>query len=202
MTVLTFRPKNVRGAAGLASTVASLISSAERGDGPAAEALFAALYTELHRLAERQIARNRGAVTIGVTTLLHEAFLDIAAREGTEFPDEARFMGYAAKVMRGVIVDHVRNRQAQKRGGAFEITSLTGDFEMPAGDAELIGVADVLDELAKVDPELARIVDLKFFCGFSFTEISAMNGTSERTVQRRWDKARVFLHRALSRPGP
>ena len=186
----------------LASGVASLISSAERGDGSAAEALFAALYTELHRLAERQIARNGAGVTIGATTLLHEAYLDIAAREGTAFPDESRFMGYAAKVMRNVIVDHARSRQARKRGGAFEITSLTGDFEAPADDAELIAVAGALDELAEVDAELAHIVDLKFFCGFSFTEISAMLGLSERTVLRRWDKARVFLHRALSEPGP
>ena len=181
--------------------VASLISSSERGDGSAAEALFAALYQELHRLAERQIARNGAGVTIGATTLLHEAYLDIAGREGTEFPDEARFMGYAAKVMRTVIVDHARSRQALKRGGAFEITSLTGELEAPAGDAELIDLAAALEQLATLDPALAHIVDLKFFCGFSFTEISAMQGIPERTLQRRWDKARLFLHSALSRPG-
>jgi len=185
----------------LPSHVASLISSAERGDGAAADQLFAALYSELHRLAERQIARNGTGVTIGATTLLHEAYLDMAAREGTEFPDQARFMGYAAKVMRGLIVDHARNRQAQKRGGAFEITSLTGDVSTPAGDTELLEVAGALEGLAGADPELAQIVDLKFFCGFSFPEIAAMSGLSERTVQRRWDKARIYLHGAMRGAG-
>jgi len=182
----------------LPSHVASLISSAERGDGAAADQLFAALYSELHRLAERQIARNGTGVTIGATTLLHEAYLDMAAREGTEFPDQARFMGYAARVMRAVIIDHVRNRKARKRGGEFEITSLPDDVADTAAKAkELAAVGDAVDELARIDPLLAQIVDLKFFCGFSFAEIGAMRGLSERTVQRHWDKARLYLHEAM-----
>src|SRR5262249_25195922 len=108
----------------VASTISSLITSTESGDRTAADALFAALYSELHQLAERQLARRGGGVTIGATTLLHEAYLDISRREGSEFPDAGRFMAYAAKVMRGLIVDYARNRSAQKRGGAFEITSL------------------------------------------------------------------------------
>ena len=186
----------------MASSVGSLISSAERGDRSAADSLFAALYSELHRMAERQIAKNGTGVTIGATTLLHEAYLDIAAREGTAFPDQGRFMAYAAKVMRGVIVDHARNRQAQKRGGAFEIMPLTGDFGAPVGDAEIIEVGAALEGLADADPELSQIVDLKFFCGFSFADIAAMTGLSERTVQRRWDKARIYLHRAMRLPTP
>ena len=106
----------------MAPTIATLISSAEDGDRSAADALFAALYSELHRLAKSQLARN-GVATIGTTTLLHEAYLDIAGRESV-FPDRARFMGYAAKVMRGLIIDYARSRQALKRGGAFEITTL------------------------------------------------------------------------------
>jgi len=180
------------------STISSLIGAAERGDSSAAEALFAALYSELHRVAKRELARQGVPVSLGATTLLHEAYLDMAAREGPSFPDRARFMGYAARVMRGLIIDHARNRRAQKRGGQFEITSLgTGVGENVADDRELTRISEALDELAKVDASLAEVVDLKFFCGFSFAEIAAMRGVSERTVQRKWERARIYLHRSV-----
>jgi len=182
----------------LGSTISSLIGAAERGDGSAAEALFAALYSELHRVAKRELARQGVPVSLGATTLLHEAYLDMAARDGPSFPDRARFMGYAARVMRGLIIDHARNRRAQKRGGKFEITSLgTEAGENVADDRELTRISEALDELAKVDASLAEVVDLKFFCGFSFAEIAAMRAISERTVQRRWEKARIYLHRSI-----
>jgi RNA polymerase sigma factor (TIGR02999 family) len=130
-----------------------------------------------------------------VTTLLHEAYLDMAVRDGGSFPDQARFMGYAARVMRGLIIDHARSRHAIKRGGEFEITSLDTEGVENAPDAkELSSISDVLDQLATVEPELAELVDLKFFCGFSFAEIAALQKLSERTVQRRWEKARIYLH--------
>lgn len=180
----------------MAPTIATLISSAEDGDRSAADTLFTALYAELHRLAKSQLARNGGA-TIGTTTLLHEAYLDIAGREAV-FPDRARFMGYAAKVMRGLIIDYARSRQALKRGGAFEFTTLaTEPGAAVPDDQELARIGAAVDELAAVDPPLAEIVDLKFFSGFSFAEIGAMRGVSERTVQRQWEKARIFLHRTL-----
>jgi len=86
------------------------------------------LYSELHRLAQKQLARGASDMTLGTTTLLHEAYLDIAKREGTVFPDRNRFMGYAARVMRALIIDHVRHRKALKRGGQFEITSLPSPY--------------------------------------------------------------------------
>lgn len=179
-------------------TLESLIAAAEKGDRPATEALFAALYSELHRLARRELARSGSRVTLSATTLLHEAYLDISGREGSMFPDRARFMGYAARVMRGLIIDYARNRQAVKRGGRFEITSLGTDVGPSTADGrELERIGEALDELAAVDPELAQIVDLKFFCGFSFVEIAAMRGVSERTVQRGWEKARLYLHGAI-----
>jgi RNA polymerase sigma factor (TIGR02999 family) len=177
------------------SSIASLIASAEGGDRSAGDALFAALYAELHRLARRQLERNAGNVTLGTTTLLHEAYLDMAKREGVVFPDRGRFMAYAARVMRGLIIDYARRRQAHKRGGEFTIISLAGEVSDPsADDKELARISDALDELAAVEPVLAQIVDLKFFCGFSFAEIAAMRGLSERTVQRHWEKARIYLH--------
>lgn len=122
----------------------------------------------------------------------------MARREGPSFPDRARFMGYAARVMRGLIIDHARNRRAQKRGGLFEITSLSSqDAQELADERELAQISDALDRLAKAEPALAEVVDLKFFCGFSFAEIGVMRNLSERTVQRQWEKARIYLLRQL-----
>jgi RNA polymerase sigma factor (TIGR02999 family) len=178
--------------------ISALIASAERGDAQAADALFTALYSELHRMAQRQLARNAGDMTLGTTTLLHEAYLDMAQREGPLFPDRARFMAYAARVMRTLIIDHVRNRKARKRGGGFEMTALPTDLRDAAAEAtRLARLGDAVDALARVDPVLAEVVDLKFFCGFSFTEIAAMRGLGERTVQRHWQKARLFLHEEM-----
>src|SRR4051794_21128501 len=136
--------------------------------------MFSTLYSELHRLAKRELARLGGRANMSITTVLHEAYLDMSERAGTLFPDQARFMGYAARVMRGLIIDHARQRSAQKRGGEFEITSLDNhDVENPADAKELSLISDALDQLAKVEPELSELVDLKFFCGFSFAEIAA-----------------------------
>ncbi len=186
------------------STASSLISATEGGDGSAAGALFAALYSELHRVARRELARRGRGGTLGATTLLHEAYLDIAARDGPAFPDETRFLRYTARVMRGLIVDHARKRHALKRGGEFEITAIQVDEpgRCVADDRELGRISDAVDELAAADPSLAEIVDLKFFCGFSFAEIAAMRGVCERTVQRDWEKARIYLHRCIRPHSP
>ena len=182
----------------MGSTISSLIVAAERGDVRAAEALFTALYSELHRLAKRELARHGAAVSLSATTLVHEAYLDMAGRDGPAFPDRARFMGYAARVMRGLIIDHARERHAQKRGGLFKITSLdTEAMENAVDHRELVQISEALDELGKMEPALAEVVDLKFFCGFSFGEIAAMRDVSERTVQRNWEKARIYLHRKI-----
>jgi RNA polymerase sigma factor (TIGR02999 family) len=187
--------------AALESRISSLIATAEHGDHAAAEALFAALCSQLHRLAQRELARPGAAVSLSVTTLLHEAYLDMAGRDGPSFPDRARFMGYAARVMRGLIIDHVRNRDAQKRGGQFEITSVSTDIaEKVPAEPDLTLISEALDELASVDPSLAELVDLKFFCGLTVAEIAAMRDISERTVQRQWEKARIYLHRKIRGP--
>jgi RNA polymerase sigma factor (TIGR02999 family) len=185
------------------TTLSFLVASAERGDRAAADTLFATLYDELHRMARRELARRGAGVTLGATTLLHEAYLDISDRERAAFPDRNRFMAYAARVMRGLIIDYARRRQAQKRGGAFEITSIATDVIGPVPDAEQLSrLSDALDELETTDARLARIVDFKFFCGFSFGEIASMSGVSERTVQRDWEKARIYLHRVLREDAP
>lgn len=178
-------------------SISTLIDLAEQGDEVSAGRLFTLLYAELHRLAKCQLARQ-GEISISATTLIHETYLDMAGQQGQSFPDRGRFMAYAARVMRGLIIDHVRNRLAIKRGGAFEITSLTTDVgDVTSDDQELTRMSHALDELARVDSSLSQIVDLKFFCGFSFGEIANMKGLSERTVQRKWEKARIYLHRSL-----
>lgn len=182
--------------------ISALIEAAERDEAGASEALFAALYAELHRIARRELSRQGRQVTLGATSLLHEAYLDLAGIDAGRFPDRQRFMAYAARVMRGLIIDYARHRQAQKRGGRFELTTIGSDVADPIADVrELTGLSAALDELAAVDQDLADLVDLKFFCGLSFSEIAAMKGQSERTVQRNWQKARLYLHHAIGTQG-
>ena len=187
--------------------ILDLFRAAETRGLAQSDELFAALYAELHRLAEQQLRRGGGAVTLSATTLLHEAYLDIAGRDDVAFPDRARFMGYAARAMRGIVIDHLRRTDAQKRGGgAFDITlgtaELSGALGAPVAYEQL---SDALDELATMEPALAELVDLHFFCGFGLVEIATLQNVSERTVQRNWRKARLLLHHTLSeglRPSP
>jgi len=180
------------------SSLSSLFEAAERGDKTVSDELFGTLYEELHRLARGQLA-HQVPMSIGATTLLHQAYIEMAGRDGIDFPDRARFMGYAARVMRGLIIDHARNRNAQKRGGQFHITYSDVAAEQPVDYVELGSLGAALDELEDVDPSLAEVVDMKFFCGFTFGEIAAMKNVSERTVQRQWEKARIYLHRKLNK---
>ena len=170
------------------------------GDTPAAEHLFAALYEELHRLAERQLRRGGPALAVSATTLLHDAYLAVRGSTAT-FPDQARFMGYAARAMRRLLIDYARNARALKRGGgAFEIT-LTPNVVSDSAIAEaqeLEHLGDALDELAAVQPALAELVELHFFGGLAFAEIASLRGVSERTVQRDWRKARLLLQRVMA----
>lgn len=182
-------------------SVASLVTAVENREPRAVEALFTALYQDLHRVANRELGRLGRGATIGPTTVLHEAYLDMAGRDGVAFPDRPRFLRYASRVMRGLIIDHARSRHALKRGGGIEITSFDTDLhgaEIDSREAErLASIGAALDQLGESDPALAEVVDLKFFCGFSFVEIAEAQGVAERTVQRRWEKARLFLHRTL-----
>lgn len=186
--------------------LSELVQSAEGGDAVAARQLFSVLYDELQRMAQRELQRMGGGLTLGANTLLHETYMKMARREGMTFPDRARFMAYAARAMRGLIIDYARRRHAQKRGGAFEITTLPTNVPdataRGADDAlnveQLERLAAAVDRLALLDPELAQLVDLKYFAGMSFVEIAAMRNVTERTVYRHWEKARIFLYRTLN----
>jgi RNA polymerase sigma factor (TIGR02999 family) len=177
----------------------SLLEKADGGDAAARVELFTRLYAELHRIARREAGRYGDLPSLGTTTLLHEAYLDVGLRAGLRFNDEAHFLAYSARAMRGLVIDHVRQRHAAKRGGGLHITSLDTQHaeqcEQPNG---LQNISEALDELAQQEPALAHLVDLKFFCGFTLVEIAQMTQVSERTAQRQWDKARLLLRRSLA----
>ena len=183
----------------LDTQVERLIQLAEQGDLSSRKQLFTVLYDELHRLARSQLRRG-ALVTMSPTTLLHETYLKLAGPAPGAFPDRARFLAYASRAMRGLLIDYVRSRGALKRGGAFEITAFPTEQPLlldTKGDDDLQSLGEALESLSAVEPRLAQLVDLKFFCGFSLAEVAGFLGISPRTAQRDWDKARILLQRHL-----
>ena len=184
----------------MVTDLTELLARADQADAQAADELFATFYTELRRLAEHQLERGGGSLTLSTTTLVHDAYLSMVGRRDTKFPDRARFFAYASRAMRGLVIDYARRRRAKKRGRDYEITLV--EEEVGAPDAlqagqDLDALSDALSQLAELDPALAELVDLHFFGGFSFVEIAELRGVSERTAQRDWRKARMLLHHAL-----
>jgi RNA polymerase sigma factor (TIGR02999 family) len=189
--------ESAKPASDTATTIAVLIAAADRGDPTAAQALFTSLYHELHRVAARQLRATGAGAMLSATTILHECYLGMAG-QAAAFPDQFRFIAYAARAMRGLIIDHIRQGRALKRGGAFHLTSLDTEVaDAVAAREDTVKLGDALDQLAELDPSLAELVDLKFFCGLTFADIAALRRVSERTVQRDWQKARLLLHHAL-----
>jgi RNA polymerase sigma factor (TIGR02999 family) len=180
-------------------------SLAETDDPEAAGAnakLFASLYTDLRRLADRELRRFPSA-GVSPTTLVHEAYLNLAGRDGVRFADPGKCLGYVARAMRGVLIDLSRRHQAIKRGSGFKIVELNTQVgEDLRDDNSLVQLSGALDELAEHDPSLAELVDLKYFCGFSFAEIAKLRDVSERTVQRDWQKVRLLLYRHINDKDP
>lgn len=187
---------------GSGDQIVRLFGDADRGGKTARDAVFAALSRELHRLAETHLRKHQGDLTLSATTLLHEAYLDIARRSHLAFPSRGRFLSYASRAMRGLVTDFITHRQAVKRPGELMFLPLhEASASTTRSAVNLETLSQALDDLAMLDPDLSALVDLKFFCGFSFTEIAALRGVSERTVQRDWAKARLLLHHALSDEG-
>jgi RNA polymerase sigma factor (TIGR02999 family) len=168
----------------------------------AKERLFADLYHELHRLAQRELRRDGRLLPISATTLLHESYLSVSK---VDFADSQRFLAYAARTMRGLVIDATRRRRALKYGGAFVMTSFEADLlsdheESATHEHDLIRINDALEELEAKDSALAELVQLRYFCGLSLAQIGALRGVTQRTVQRQWEKARLLLFYMLKHP--
>jgi len=171
------------------------------GNADPSSDLFTDLYAQLRQIAQSALRRSGPQLTVSPTTLLHEAYLKISNRDALAFSDRVHFMAYASRAMRHLVIDFVRERRALKRGAGFEITSMpTETGELPGESLDLQRISDALDELAKVNATLAELIDLHFFCGFSFAEIAVLLDLSERTVRRDWNKARLYLHDVLREP--
>ncbi len=184
--------------------VTQLIARARGGDREAADALFRAVYGDLHRLAARQIGRGEGG-GLGCTSLVHEAYLRLARPEALGVNDRGHFLAVAARAMRQIAVDHARERLAAKRGGGAPVTTLgAAEAVASADDARhdaLVALNEALEALEQTDARLARLVELRFFAGLSLEEAGAVLGLSPTTLKRDFRKARAFLHARLGSEG-
>ena len=183
--------------------ITRLLQQAASGDRAALDQVYASLYPELKRLARARLRGQGRADNMDTTVLVHESFLRLVNARGLRLDDRRHFFGYAAKTMRHIIIDSARERLAERRGGGAEHVTLGADDALAVAEEqpseELIQVGEALQELAVVDPELAELVEMRYFGGYSEVEIAELQGITERTVRRRWDKARAWLYLALGK---
>ena len=182
--------------------VTGLLLAWRGGDKNAAERLVPAVYEELHRQAERAMRRENPEHTLQATALVNEAYLKLVDQSRVEWKNRAHFFGVAAQVMRRILVDHARGRQADKRGGGVARVTLddanAGAANDGAGSVDLLDLNDALEKLAVLDADQARVVELRYFTGLSIEETAEAMGTSPATVKREWSVARAWLKRELA----
>lgn len=178
-----------------------LLRRVTEGDRAALDQVYESLYPELRRVARARLHSQGRADSMNTTMLVHESFMRLVHASGLRLEDRRHFFAYAAKTMRNVIIDAAREHQAERRGGGAEHVTLGGDDALQVADTsasdELIRVNDALLELEALDPELVEVVEMRYFGGYSEQEIAEYQGVTERTVRRRWDKARAWLYVAL-----
>lgn len=178
--------------------VTELIGRARDGDRQASEHLFATLYDELHRLAAGQL---RGDDAMRATSLVHEAYLKLARHGALEVNDRSHYFAVAARVMRQIVLDHVRSRAAQRRGGDIRFVALDTTAVQAAADErgdDVLALDAALGRLAEVDAPLAALVELRFYAGLDLAAIANVQDRSERSLKRDWRRARAFLQRELA----
>lgn len=163
------------------------------------EEAFAGAYVELRRLARSRLRSGGRNTVLDTTALVHETYLRLTRQAEASFPDRARFLVYAGKAMRSIIVDMVRQRQTERRGGEVAHLTLTGDLvdALPAEESHILQVHEALKEMAQVDVRMAQVVELRYFGGLTDAEIATALGVTDRTVRRDWQQARLFLAEAL-----
>lgn len=176
-----------------------LLARARAGDRPAFDALFEQLYPELRRLAHGRLAGHQRGTVMETTVLLHECYLRFLDGDSLKPADRAHFMAYAAHVMRSVVVDAVRAAGRERRGGgADHVTMDTAIADVLAQPhEELLDIDRALDGLARLEPRLAQVVEMRYFAGMKEADIAAALGVTDRTVRRDWEKARLLLAHAL-----
>lgn len=175
-----------------------LLRQARSGDVCSRDELFELVYAELTRIARARLSRSAPLTQIDAPSLVHEAYLRLSRNAELPVDDRRAFFAYAASVMRNVVVDYVRERAAEKRGGGAERVTLTGDRTEFAAEPTDFGQLDAaLARLAQVDERSHRIVELRYFAGLTHDEIADTLDVSPATVKREWRKARAFLFHAL-----
>jgi len=185
-----------------AASLTELLHRAQDGDADAVDSLFAATYAELRKLARGRLRSGGRHTLLDTSALVHESYLRFAKAGRLRLEDRVHFMRWTGRVMRSVIVDFARRRQADRRGGAVaHLTLNTRIGARPTGEDEILRVHDALDEIAAVDPRLAQVVELRYFGGMTETEIAEALGITDRTVRRDWEKARLLLREALGASG-
>ncbi len=182
--------------------ITALLQRAAGGDRTVLGEVYASLYPDLKRVARARLRRQGRDHGMGTTTLLHESFIRLVNADQLRLVDRRHFFAYAAQTMRNIIIDDVRERLAERRGGGAVHETLGGDAALQLADAgtsaDLLRVSEALLGLEAVDPELAELVDMRYFGGYLESEIAELHGVTERTVRRRWEKARAWLYVALS----
>jgi RNA polymerase sigma factor (TIGR02999 family) len=173
--------------------------SPRSGDARASEELFAELYIDLKRLAHARLRACRDGDELSTTAVVHESFLKLAERGAVLPQNRPAFFAYVGKVMRSVVLDAVRERQARKRGGCDVVVPLSTDIARESLDDErLLAIDEALSGLARLAPELSRLVEMRYFVGLSIPEISEITGKAVRTLERDWTKARGLLRRLMA----
>jgi RNA polymerase sigma factor (TIGR02999 family) len=180
------------------SDVTLLLSALTRGDQGAASKLMPVVYDELRRLAGAYMRRERVDHTLQATALVHEAYLKLVEQRSVNWQSRAHFFGIAAQLMRRILIDHARGHSRQKRGGDEKKVSLDEAFVLSEQQAdELLAVDDSLNQLAKIDPRQAKVVEMRFFGGLSVEEAAEALGVSPKTVKRDWSVAKAWLYADL-----
>lgn len=179
--------------------VTQLLVNWGKGDQAALDKLMPLVYSELRRLATNYLRRERQGHTLQPTALVNEAYLKLVDQRNAKWQNRAQFFGISAQLMRRILVDHARQHQAAKRGGSAQQRLSITSVEKLAKQSEidLLALNEALDELAKMDPQQSRIVELKFFGGLSIEETAEVLGIGHATVERDWKMARAWLRRQL-----
>ncbi len=175
-----------------------LLQEWHAGDRQALDQLMPRVFDELRLIARSYFAREVPGHTLQPTALVNEVFLRLVDADRVDWQGRAQFFGIAARLMRCVLVDHARGRRAAKRGGAAHHTSIDLDDLAPAGrGVDLIALDDALEDLARINPEGSRVVEMRYFTGLTLEEIAEVLGVSRTTAKRKWRTARLWLHREL-----